>query len=185
MSLENRGEHAGRFWGLLAEFEEPEVLIAACRRLREEGYSRLDAHTPYPIEEVSEALDLPRSKVPLITLAGGLTGGLGAFALQYWVSAIAYPINVAGRPYNSWPAFIPVIFELTVLIGGLSAAFGMLALNRLPMPYHPVFSVDDFGRASRDRYFLSVEASDPRFDRHATEALLRGLDASEVSEVVD
>lgn len=174
-----------RLWGLLAEFNSADELAEACRAARSDGYTKLDAYSPFPSEELSEALELPRSKMPLIVLIGGLCGGIGAFLLQYWVSAIAYPINVGGRPFNSWPAFIPVMFELTVLIGGISAIVGMLALNGLPMPYHPVFNVPEFRRASRDRFFLSVEATDPKFDLETTKQFLQRLTPHEVSEVDD
>jgi hypothetical protein len=157
--------------------------VAAARAAREAGYTRLDTYSPYPIEEMHEVLGLPRSKVPLVVLVGGILGGLGGFFLQYWSQVIHYPLNVGGRPFNSWPSFIVITFECTILLAALSGVIGMIVLNRLPQPYHPAFNWDRFQRASRDRYFLAVEADDPRFDRHATERFLRGLGPSEVREV--
>lgn len=172
-------------YGLLAEFASPEELAIAARRTREAGYRRVDAYTPYPIEEVWEALGHHRSRLPLIVLIGGILGCLAGFLLQYWTSVHAYPLNVGGRPYNSWPAFIPVTFEMTVLVAALCAVLGMLALNRLPMPHHPVFNVKRFALASRDRYFLAVEAADPKFDPVATREFLNRLNAVEVWDVED
>jgi len=170
-------------WGLMAEFDGPQELIAAAEKVREAGYTRIDAYTPYPIEELSETVMRRRSKVPLITFLGGLVGALTGFFLQYWTQVIAYPMNIGGRPHNSWPAFIVVTFELTILFASLSAVVGMILVNRLPRPYHPVFNVDGFERASREGFFLAVEAADPRFDREGTGRLLRELDAQRVTEV--
>jgi ActD protein len=171
--------------GLLGEFETPEQLLSAAKKTREAGYKRVDAYTPFPIEGLAEAIGKRWSWVPLITLVGGVGGGLTGFGLQYWVAAITYPINVAGRPYNSWPAFIPVTFELTVLGASIFAVVGMLALNKLPQPYHPVFTVDRFVRASTDRFFLCIEARDPKFNLAETARFLQGLSAQHVSEVKD
>jgi hypothetical protein len=167
----------------MAEFDNPEALLAATRRAYEEGYRKMDAYTPFPIEELSEALGFHRNRLPLIVLIGGLVGGIGGFALMYWTSVIDYPINVGGRPYNSWPSFIPITFETTILIAALSAALGMLALNGLPMPNHPVFNTPNFALASRDRFFLCIEADDPRFDYDATANFLKSLNAREVTDV--
>jgi hypothetical protein len=172
-----------RVYGLLAEFEKPEQLMAAAHRAREAGYRRMDAYTPFPVEGLAEALGRHYTHVPLITLIGGLIGGTGGFALQYWVSKTAYPINVGGRPFNSWPAFIPVTFEMTILFAALSAVLGMLALNGLPMPHHPLFNEPRFALASRDRFFLCVEARDRRFDRAETRHFLESLTARAVMEV--
>jgi hypothetical protein len=169
--------------GLLAEFTEPNELIAAARATHDAGYTRVDVYTPYPIEEVSEALHLKRSGLPLLVLIGGIIGGLAGFGLQYWVATTAYPVNVGGRPFNSWPAFIPITFETTVLVAALFAVLGMLALNGLPMPYHPVFNVPRFALASRDRFFLCIEAADPKFDREGTRRFMERLVPREVSEV--
>jgi len=167
----------------MAEFTGPNELISAVRKAREAGYTDLDAYSPYPIEEVSEQLEGHASRVPLITLIGGIIGGICGFGLQYWVSVIAYPVNIGGRPFNSWPAYIPITFETTVLFAGLSAVMGMLALNGLPMPYHPVFNVSRFARASQDRFFLCIEATDPKFDREDTYRFLERLVPRSVSEV--
>ena len=172
-----------RVWGLMAEFQTPQGLLDAIHRVREAGYRRVEAYTPYPMEEVSEALDLHRSRLPLIVLIGGIVGALGGYGLQYWVNLIEYPLNIGGRPLHSWPAFIVPTFETTILCAALSAVLGMFALNGLPQPYHPVFNVPRFAAASRDRFFLVIEASDPRFDPRATAELLRGLSPSEVAEV--
>ncbi len=170
-------------YGLMAEFDNSDRLIDAAERARASGYRKLDAFTPYPIEAVSEALGHHGSKLPLLVLIGGILGALGGFGLQYWVSVIEYPLNVGGRPLNSWIAFIPVTFESTILLASLAAVLGMLALNGLPRPYHPVFNTPRFALASRDRYFLCIETADPRFDRQATEAFLQGLGPVGVYEV--
>lgn len=170
-------------WGLLAEFETPEQLIHAAEATSAAGYRRVDAFTPYPIEEVWEALGHHRSRVPLVVLVGGIAGCLFGFLLQYWVNVIHWPMNIGGRPFNSWPAFIPVTFECTILFAAFAAVLGMLALNGLPMPYHPVFSAERFALASRDRYFLAIESADPQFDPMATRQFLLNLDATEVSDL--
>ena len=172
-----------RVWGLMAEFQTPQGLINAIRSVREAGYRRVEAYTPYPMEEVSEALDLHRSRLPLIVLIGGIVGAVGGYGLQYWVNLIEYPLNIGGRPLHSWPAFIVPTFETTILCAALSAVLGMFALNGLPQPYHPVFNVPRFALASRDRYFLLVEARDPKFEPEATRRMLADLNASEVSDV--
>jgi len=170
-------------YGLMAEFPSADALVAAAHQVHEAGFQKVDAFTPYPIEAVSEALDLPRSKVPLLVLVGGLLGGLGGYMLQYWSQVIRYPMNIGGRPVHSWPSFIVPTFECTILGAALTAVIGMILLNGLPLPYHPVFNVPRFALASRDRYFLVIEAVDPKFDPDATRSFLAGLNASEVSEV--
>lgn len=170
-------------YGLLAEFEHADDLIAAASQAHDAGYRRMDAYTPFPVEGLSEALHTPPSRLPLIVLIGGITGALLGFGLQYYVSVIAYPHNVGGRPLLSWPAFIPVTFETTILIAAFSAVLGMLALNGLPRPYHPVFNVDEFAHASRDRFYLIIEATDPKFDREGTARFLESLPVHEVYEV--
>ena len=172
-----------RLWGLVAEFDGPEPLLAAAEQVRDAGYRRIDGHTPYPVEGLPEALGLRPTKLPLLVLLGGLTGGVGAYFMQWYATTIHYPLNVGGRPLHSWPMYVPITFELTVLVAGLTAVIGMLALNGLPMPYHPLFGVPGFALATRDRFFLSVDARDPRFDRVATARLLRAAGAREVSEV--
>jgi hypothetical protein len=170
-------------YGLLAEFTDATSLTAAARRVREAGYRRFDAFTPFPIEELTEAMDFHDRRLPLVVLLGGLAGTLTGLGLQYWVSAVAYPLNVGGRPYLSWPSFIPVAFETTILFAALSAVLGMVVLNGLPMPYHPVFNAPRFALASRDRFFLLVEATDPKFDQVQTKQLLGELHAREVTEL--
>jgi hypothetical protein len=170
-------------YGLMAEFDGSEDLLAAARRAYAEGYRRMDAYTPLPVEGLAEAIGFRRTAVPAIVLLGGLLGCSGGFYLQYWAAVTNYPINVGGRPLNSWPSFIPVTFELTVLIAALSAFFGLLALNRLPMPYHPVFNVPRFELATRNRFFLCIEARDPRFEREGTRRFLEGLNARGVYDV--
>jgi hypothetical protein len=162
-------------YGLMAEFRSPETLVHAAAQARRQGFKRMDAYTPFPVEGLAEALGLGRTRVPLIVLIGGILGCLGGFFLQYWLAVVDYPLNVGGRPLNSWPAFIPVTFEMTILCGSLSAFLGVLALNGLPMPYHPVFNVERFGLASRDRFFLCIEAVDPIFDRDGTWKFLQSL----------
>jgi len=175
---------ARRVYGLMAEFEDATALVAATERAHAAGYRRMDAYSPFPIEELHHAMGSPHSKLPLIVLIGGIVGCLGGFFLQYWASAIAYPVNVGGRPLNSWPAFIPVTFECTILVAALSAVLGMLGLNGLPMPYHPVFNVARFAEhASQDRFFLAIEATDPKFSHAATRAFLQGLGAREINDV--
>jgi hypothetical protein len=170
-------------YGYVAEFDSPESLVKAIHSVRRAGYRRFDAYTPFPVEEVTEAMELHGTGLPPIVLAGGLLGGLAGFSLQYYLSAVAYPLNIAGRPLNSWPAFIPATFELAILGAAFAAVLGMLALNGLPMPYHPLFNVDRFALASRNRFFLSIESRDPLFDPSKTRDLLRQLSVFEVMEV--
>jgi hypothetical protein len=170
-------------YGLMAEFDDPSLIVAAARRTYEAGYRRINAYSPYPIEELAEAIGFHRNMVPLATLVCGVLGGLGGFALQYWTSAIAYPLNVGGRPLLSLPAFIPVTFECTILLAAFGAFIGSLLMNRLPQPYHPTFNVPSFARASQDRYFLCVKADDPKFKEAETRAFLESLGAKEVSNV--
>ena len=180
MSSQDSG---GRLYGLMAEFDTPGALIAATEKTREAGYRRIDAYAPYPIEELVHALGHHRSKLPMLVLGGGITGFLGGLGLQWWVNAIVYPLNIGGRPTLSWPAFVPVTFEMTILFASLAAVLGMLALNGLPTPYHPVFNVERFSAASQDRYFLCIEAADPRFHSTATRQFLSEAGATEVSDV--
>ncbi len=167
----------------MADFDEPDQLLAAAHRAYEEGYRKMDAYTPFPIEGLAEAIGFRRNSVALIVLIGGITGCLTGFFLQYYVAVINYPLDIGGRPLNSWPSFIPITFELTVLFAAFAAIFGMLALNRLPEPYHPVFNVPQFKFATRNRFFLCIEAEDPKFDRGKTREFLTSLPAHGVSEV--
>jgi hypothetical protein len=172
-------------YGLIAEFEDPNSLIAATQRAHHAGYRRMDAYSPYPIEELHEALGARHTRLPLIVLIGGICGCLGGYSMQYWVATMAYPLNVGGRPFHSWAAFIPITFECTILVAALSAVLGMLALNGLPMPYHPVFNVGRFALASRNRFFLCIQARDPQFDLEETRKFLETLEPREVTAVAD
>jgi len=178
-------EHRSQLHGVMGEFETPEQLLAAAKKARDAGYKHVDAYTPFPIEGLAQAIGFRWTAVPLITLIGGVGGGLTGFGLQYWCSAITYPLNIAGRPLNSWPAFIPVTFELTVLGASLFAVIGMLALNKLPQPYHPVFNVERFTQASTDRFFLVIEARDPKFNLAESSRFLQEHSARHVTEVKD
>lgn len=178
-------EHRSHIFGVIAEFDTPEQLIHAVEKVRAAGYHRYDAFTPFPVEGLSHAMGLKHNMVPFITLLGGLAGGLGGFGFQWWANVISYPENIGGRPLNSWPAFIPVTFELTILGASLCAVFGMLALNRLPQPHHPVFNVKRFVHATTDRFYLCIEARDAKFHIAETVRFLQGLHPHHVSEVSD
>ena len=170
-------------YGLMAEFRSPHEVVEAARAVHDAGFRKVDGYSPYPMEELSEALDQHHSPLPKIVLAGGIIGLLVGWGLEYWASVIEYPMNVGGRPFHSWPAFIVPAYETTILFAAASAVLGMLALNGLPEPYHPVFNVPGFVLASRDRFFICIEATDPKFDREGTKKFLAGLGATEVSEV--
>jgi hypothetical protein len=170
-------------YGMMAEFDSPSAVVAAARRTYEAGYRRINAYSPFPIEELSEAIGFHRDYVALCTLICGILGAAGGFMLQYWTAAFAYPINVGGRPLLSMPAFIPITFESTVLLAAFGAFIGNLLMNRLPQPYHPSFNVPGFARASQDRFFLCVKSDDPKYDEAGTRAFLEGLGATEVSHV--
>ena len=170
-------------YGLLAEFEDTDRLLQAAHRVREAGYHRVDAYTPFPVEGLSEAIGFRHTRLPLIVMLGGALGGGGGFFMEWWANVIAYPMNIGGFPHNSWPSFIPITFELTVLGAALSAVLGLLALNGLPQPHHPLFNEPRFELASRDRFFLCIKSKDPRFDRHATRVFMETLGARQVSEV--
>jgi len=169
--------------GVLAEFDDPTALVEAARRAREAGYTRLDAFSPYPIEALNEALRLPRTRLPWIVFFGGLTGTVAGYGLQYWSSVIAYPLNIGGRPFHSMPSFIVPAYETTILFAAFAAVIGMILLNGLPRPYHPVFNVPQFAAASSDRFFLLIEARDPRFDQGATRRFLTDLKPLGVTDV--
>lgn len=170
-------------YGLMAQFDSEHDLLHAARAAREEGYRNMDAYSPVPVEGLAEAIGLPRSRVPLLVLCGGIIGCVTGLALQYWIMVKAYPVNVGGRPLASWAYYIPPAFETTILFAALTAVFGMFALNKLPQPYHPVFNVPSFSEATQDKYFLCIEAADPRFDVAGTRAFLESLHPLEVSNV--
>ena len=170
-------------YGLMAEFSGPNEVVAAARHVHEAGYRKVDAFSPYPMEALSEALELHHSRLPLLVLLGGAAGLVAGYGLEYWVSVIEYPLNIGGKPLHSWPAFIPPAFETTILFAALTAVLGMLALNGLPEPYHPVFNAPNFALATRDRFFLAVEANDAQFDHGAVVQLLKSLGAIEVNDV--
>jgi hypothetical protein len=170
-------------YGLLAEFKTPEELLEAARRARAAGYRRIEAYAPFPVEGLVEAVGSYKDHMPLITLIGGVLGGGGGYFMQWYSAVIAYPINLGGRPYHSWPSFIPVTFELTVLGAALFAVIGMLALNGLPKLYHPLFNVADFGLAARNRFFLCLRRTDPRYEPEETRQFLVSLGPLAVTEV--
>jgi hypothetical protein len=171
-------------YGLMAEFHDAEQVVEAANRVRLAGYRKVDAFSPYPMEELTEALAIHDSPLPKLVLGGGLVGLAAGWGLQYWSAVIEYPMNIGGRPFNSWPAFIVPAFETTVLFAAATAVLGMLALNGLPEPYHPVFNVPGFALASRDKFFICIESRDPKFDREETRSFLEDLPGvSAVSEV--
>ena len=167
----------------MAEFDSAQALIDAAKRTHEAGYKKIDAYSPFPIEEASEAVGFHKSRVPLIVLVGSILGGASGYGLQYWINCISYPLNIGGKPYQSWPAFIVPTFELTILFAGLCGVFGMFALNGLPMPHHPLFNVDRFSLVTRDKFFLCVEAADPKFDMDGTQRFMESLRPTSISEV--
>ena len=175
--------HAPPLYGVMAEFENPTDLVAAAHKVYSLGYRRINGYSPYPIEELSEAIGFTKTSLPLIVFIGGLIGGLTGFFMQYWIEVIDYPINVGGKPTNSWPAFIPITFEMTVLFAAFSAVLGMLILNKLPQPYHPVFNLPNFALATRDRFFLAIEANDAKFNHTEVVDLLKSLNAVAVNDV--
>jgi Protein of unknown function (DUF3341) len=170
-------------YGLLAEFDTPTELVHAAEAAYAAGYRKFDAYSPFPIEEASEAVGFHKSRVPLIVLLGGILGGSSGYGLQYWINCISYPLNIGGKPYQSWPAFIVPTFELTILFAGLCGVFGMFALNGLPMPHHPLFNVDRFSLVTRDKFFLCVEAADPKFDLDGTQRFMESLRPTSIAEV--
>ncbi len=171
-------------YGLMAEFPDPTSLVDASRRVYDEGYRVFDSFSPYPIHELFDVMHIKDRRVSFFVLCGGIVGCLAGLALQWWVSVVAYPLNIGGKPYNSWPMFIPVTFELTILFAALTAVFGMFMLNGLPLPYHPVFNVPRFAaRASQDGFFLAIESTDPKFDLAGTRTFLQSVGAREVNDV--
>jgi hypothetical protein len=178
-----RNKQQDSLYGLMTMFDNPEDLLAAARRTYERGYRRMDAYSPFPIHGLAQAVGYRHRILPWIVLAGGMLGGIVGYSLQYWVAVSALPLNVGGKPLHSWPAFIPVTFECTILAAALSAVLGMLALNGLPRPHHPVFNAPQFALATRNRFFLCVETADPLFDRARTSEFLRELSPYGVVEV--
>jgi Alternative complex III, ActD subunit len=170
-------------YGLMAEFLSAEELLEASTHAAKAGYRELDAFSPFPIEGLSEAIGFERTKLPVLVFFGGITGTCGGFFLQWWPNVIGYPMNIGGKPLDSWPAFIPITFELTILCAALTTVFGLLVLNGLPRPHHPVFNVERFAHASKDSFFLLIKADDPRFDKEQTRNFLAELNPREVSEV--
>ena len=172
-------------YGLLAEFDSPTALVKAAEATHAAGYVKIDAYSPLPIEGLAEAIGFHHDLVPLVTLIGAIIGGATGYLMQYWINTMAYPLNIGGKPFHSWPSFIVVTFEMTILFGGISAVFGMLALNGLPMPYHPVFNVSRFAMASKDRFFLIVFSSDKKYDDVKTREFLQSLGPKTLTEVPD
>ncbi len=170
-------------YGMMAEFESATDLVEAAHRTHQAGYQKIDAYSPFPVEGLAAAIGFHKNRVPLVVLIGGLIGGLFGYLMQYWVAAVTYPLNVGGKPFHSWPAFVVVTFEMTILFAGLSAVFGMLALNGLPMPYHPVFHVERFAFATKDRFFLIIFSSDTKYDPVGVRRFLDSLHPRSISEV--
>lgn len=183
MLTETKVSHEVELYGLMAEFSQPEPLLQAARLAYEAGYRNMDAYSPMPVEGLAEAVGFRSNWVQRLVFMGGLLGATGGFMLCWWMTVVAFPHIVAGRPLNSWPAYIPITFEGMVLIACITAIVGMLALNGLPQPYHPVFNVPQFERASRDKFFLCIEASDPKFHRTDTRDFLKLLNPEEVLDV--
>jgi hypothetical protein len=170
-------------YGTMAEFASAQDLVVAARRTHEAGYRKIDAYSPFPVEELADAIGFHKNNVALVALLGAIIGGLTGYLMQYWMAVVSYPVNVGGRPLHSWPSFIIVTFEMTILFGAIAAVFGMLALNGLPMPYHPVFNVPRFVFASKDRFFLMIFSTDPKYDAKGTRQFLEGLQPRSISEV--
>ena len=178
----NRDE---RFYGLLVEFDDAHDLVSACETIRDAGYRRWDAHTPFPIHGMDEAMGIRGTRLPWIVLVGGLAGMAAGLAMIWWMNAVDYPFVISGKPLFGWPAAVPVTFELTVLFSAFAAFFGMWGLNGMPRLHHPLFSSERFARATSDRFFIAIEKDDPAFDRRATRELLSSLGGLAVEEIHD
>jgi len=172
-----------RIYGLMAEFDTPGQVVAAAHKTHAAGYRKIDAYSPFPIEELAEAIGFHHNGVAPLVLAGGAVGCLTGYLMQWWIATVSYPVNIGGRPFHSWPSFIVVTFELTILFAVLTAVFGMLALNGLPMPYHPTFNVPRFALASKDKFFLIIFSSDPKYSSTETREFLESLKPHSISEV--
>jgi hypothetical protein len=173
-----------KLYGLVARFDNQEALIDAARRVSQEGFHNFDAYTPYPVEELSRAMKLKPSLLPLVMLGGGVTGAVGGFLMQAFAMGVDYPLNIGGRPLFSWPTYIPITFELTILLAALGGIAGLFVFTRLPQPYHPVFNFEDFlQHGSQDAFYLGIEASDPKFDLERTRKYLQGLHPVQIAEV--
>jgi Protein of unknown function (DUF3341) len=170
-------------YGVIAEFTDPQELLTAANAAREAGYTELDAYSPFPIHGLSDAIGFHHSRLSAVVLAVGIIGGISGFFMCWYANVVWYPLNIGGKPYNSWPAWIPITFECTILFAAFAAVLGMLALNGLPMPYHPVFNVPRFDQASRDKFFLVIQARDPKFDLDAVWKFLESLGPREVTDV--
>lgn len=173
----------GEYFGLLAEYDSPAALFRACEKIRDAGYRKWDAHSPFPIHNLDQAMGIGRSRLPYVTLLFGVTGAIGGMALQIWANAIAYPLVISGKPFFNWQPYVPITFECGVLLAALSTVFGMFAFNKLPMLFHPLFAADRFDRVTDDGFFISVESWDPKFDARATEQLLASTGARRVQLV--
>ena len=176
-------EPAPTTWGLVAEFETADGLIEATKTAKAAGYNRMDGYSPYPLPEVADALNFPRSEIGAVMFVGGMCGALFGLFMQAFATAIDYPVVVAGKPYFSLPMYVPIMWELLVLTASLTGTIGLFALCGLPQPYHPLFNVPQFERATRDRFFLAIEATDPQYDPAKTKAFLESLSPASVAEV--
>ncbi len=182
-SPSGRRRVAHPLYGVMAEFDNPSDLVAAARHTYEAGYRRINGYSPYPIEELWEAIGFHKTGLPIIVFIGGVIGAVGGFLMQYYLAVFDYPLNVGGKPFNSWPAFIPITFECTILCAAFAAVFGMLALNKLPQPYHPVFNSPNFALATRDHFFLVIEANDPKYKHDEVVGFMKSLGPKEVTDV--
>lgn len=180
MSSETR---SGAHWGALAEFDSPASLYHACEKVRDAGFAKWDAHTPFPVHGLDDAMGVKPTKLPFVVLGVGIVGGVLAFAMQTWMSVIDYPLIISGKPYFSWQAFIPITFELSILFAAFAAVFGMMAFNGLPQLWHPLFRSRRFERVTDDAFFISIEAADPKFDTKETLAFLQEIGATHVELV--
>jgi hypothetical protein len=174
---------SAEIFGLVAEFETPEKLLAAAEKVRDAGYKKADAYSPFPVHGMTEAMGFPKTRVPLIVLLAGIIGGLSGFMMCVYANCVSYPLNIAGRQNNSWPSWIIITFECTVLCAAFSGGLGMLALNGLPQPYHPLFNVPSFSMASRDRFFICIETKDPKFDMEGTRRFFEAMEPVEINVV--